>query len=160
MPEGIRVTSSEKGKTPLRLSKNLRDSIKPIVDDALEIIRKNMEREAPAGTKDMRKYGQKHIRYLLSNKNLCIRKTSKNTGYVFVNQRDAPHLKYVLYGTKGHYITGNPLSFEWKGERVAFNRVWRPRVYPNNFISRAYQTSRGPISRLTKDRLLKAVRMK
>jgi len=155
----IRIGFSQRGKTLTRLNKDLKIGLEESVNNGLELIRKEMINEAPSREKG-NKYSQNQIISYLKIPSECIRKPSKHTGYVYIDQRKLPHIKYVLGGRKSKTYPkkGNLLVF-WKPfeGRFIFTR-WIRGFPANNFISRAYLKVRGPIYNSTYRHLIKAIR--
>ena len=154
---GIGIKKTGKGLT--QLSRDLRVETTGIRNDVLEKIRQQLMREAPRRSKG-NKYSQNRIYDYLSKPSNCVRKRGKFGGYIILETRKLPHLKYVPHGTKPHKIEGNPLLyFWWRKQKMWFCGYWvkHPGTKSNDFLTRAYIRSRKPIHYATKKRLLKVL---
>ena len=152
---GIKVT----GKSLIKLNHDLRIEMMNNRDDGLEVIRKQLMRESPRKSKG-NKYSQNKIYNYLSNPSNCIRKRGRFGGYIILDSRKLPHLKYVLHGTKAHKIEGNPLLyFWWMKQKMWFCGSWikHPGTKSNDFLTRAFIRSAKPIHYKTKRNIQKAL---
>jgi hypothetical protein len=159
---GLGVGFSERGKKLVKVNPDLKKGLEENVMNCVEIERKALLKEVPRGEKDMREIGQMHLADYLSMPNLCIRKRSKHTGYVFFNQRLVRHIKWVVIKTKSDYqIRGHPLlHFWWKNAGVWFTGPLvkhHPGSKANTFIKKAWRNSRGQIWNSTSQHIIKAI---
>ena len=142
---GIKVT----GKTLTQLNHDLRIETTGIRNDVLEKIRQQLMREAPRKSKG-NKFSQNRIYNYLSKPSNCIRKRGRFGGYVILDSRKLPHLKYLVSDTRGKIYPkrANMLFFvKPSGEKVW--AYWVKGYKANTFIKRAYVRSRKPIHYVT-----------
>ena len=157
----IHIDFSQRGKTLIRLNKDLELELEKAVNDGLELTRRIMREEAPSSKYKGSKYSKNRIINFLRAPSRCIRKISKLNGYVFLDERILLHLKYVIQKTRSHIISGNPiLYFWWLKSRTWFigSIVHHPGTSADNFIFRTYLRIPGPIYNSTYRHLIKAIR--
>ena len=151
-----------RGKTLTKLNHDLRIEMIHIRNDSLDVIRKQLMHESPRRSKG-NKFSQNRIYNYLSNPSNCIRRRGRFDGYVILDARKLPHLKYVLHDTKAHKIEGNPLLYFWWMKRKMWFcgfRVKHPGTKSNDFLTRAYIRSAKPIHYVTTKHLLKLLHKK
>ena len=161
MPIGIKISARFDGRKISRVSESLKIELEKARNESLELTRKALMAESPSSRKG-HKYSKNRIVNFLRAPSRCIRKIGRYSGYVFLNQKELPHLKYVIHGAKKHPIKGNPfLSFWWVREKTWFvgPQVNHPGFKSNNFITRAWLKVRGPVHNIYKKTFLKAVKM-
>jgi len=173
MPIGIKISARFDGRKISRMSESLKIELEKARNESLELTRKTLRAEAPS-TKKGHKYSKNKIVRFLRAPSRCIRKIGRYSGYVFLNQQELPHLRYVIKSAgkdkwnipkgcvKGQYKTGKKwLYFWWLRKKTYFLGpcVTRFRHKSNNFITGAWLKVRGPVYNITKKHFLKAVKM-
>ena len=158
---GIKVT----GKTLTKLNHDLRIEMSNIRNDGLEKIRQQLMHEAPRKSKGNRWSENKIYNYLSKSTN-CIRKRGRFEGYVVLDARRLPHLKYVVNDCKkGSRIYSDKLGGvlkicypkQPKGKKCGFLVTSVKGHAGNDFINRAYIRSVKPIHYVTYKDLRKAL---
>lgn len=157
-----------KGKSLTRLSHDLRIEMTHIRNDSLEVIRKQLMHEAPRKSKGNRWSENKIYNYLSGSTN-CIRRRGRYDGYVILDERKLPHLKYVVHRCpkSGNWIYPD---FE-KGHKAL--KICHPKQpagvkcgvlaarvkyhKANTFIERAYVRSGKPLHYKTRRHIERAL---
>ena len=140
---GIKIKAKETGKSPTKLSHDLQIELQRSRNSCLEAIRKELVKAAPSKSKG-NKFSQNRIRNYLNSPTNCIRKRGRYGGYVFLDQRKLPHLKYLVKDTRERGL------IEPKGKMMFFIKPWGEKVWTywvhgyaaNTFIEKAYIRSK------------------
>ena len=153
------------GKSLSKVCHDIRMEMVHIRNDGLEVIRKQLMHEAPRKSKGNRWSENKIYNYLSKSTN-CIRRVGRYGGYVILDSRRLPHLKYVVHRCpkSGNWIYPDKkkaLKMCYpriaKGEQCnfVFARVRYHKA--NTFIERAYIRSGKPLHYKTKHHIQRAL---
>ena len=158
---GIKVT----GKSLTKLNHDLRIEMGNIRNDGLEKIRQQLMREAPRKSKG-NKWSENKIYNYLSKPTNCIRRRGRFDGYVILDARRLPHLKYVVNRCprSGNWIYPDKKSAlkicypkQSIGKKCGFLYARVKYHKANNFLERAYIRSEKPIHYISKRNLRRAL---
>jgi len=162
------ICIKKQGKTLSKLSHDIKIEMKKNRNDALETIRRQLMHESPRKSKGNRWSENKIYNYLSKSTN-CIRRRGRYDGYVILDSRRLPHLKYVVHRCpksgnwiypdfeKGHKALKICYPKQPKGIKCGF-LVGRVKYHKaNTFIERAYIRSAKPIHYKTKKHIQKAL---
>ena len=152
------------GKSLQKMSHDLKIEMGKNRNESLEIIRRQLMHEAPRKSKGNRWSENKIYNYLSRSTN-CIRRRGRYDGYVILDPRRLPHLKYVVHRCpktgnwiypdfeKGHRALKICYPKQPAGAKCGF-LVGRVRYHKtNNFIERASIRSGKPLHYKTKQHI-------